>query len=49
MIIHPFQPVDQFPCIVIVILSEEGEELVSGFPDGVSKKTRPFGGGDVKV
>ena len=51
MIIHPFHPPSfaQLPCMVIMILSEEGEVLVSGFPDGVSKKTRPFGGGLLRV
>ena len=49
MMIHPFQPCDQLPCMSIVILSEEGELFVSGSPEGVSKKIRPSGGGDVNV
>src|SRR5690349_8280549 len=45
---HPFQPLLQLPWMVTVNMSDDGELLVSGLPDGVSTNTMPGGGGDVQ-
>ena len=48
-IIHPFHPWLQLPWMSTVMRSLLGGLDVSGLPEGVSTKMRPFGGGSVHV